>query len=285
MKQMTFSIFVFLIGAFHMPNADAANYFSWGVESDIYPYFRGTTRDCAVSHSGQCSMRLNVIGNDNGNQQMGADLLNPFAYPFTFVGAPALYYRWWMRIEPGFSWGNDSSGAGAKTKASRTIGGPIFNGSGAQGYTSFLASTGFQIGECGSAGCRLANGAINTDDNLYIPYDFRSANDGRWHEYIVKIKPNTSGSCMPTVNCDAQFEAWVDGRLVGRNINFKLHSDPTHTLVEAWGGWMVTPYFQLRGTSSDGGTIYLDDYSTDSQYNSLLGNRPNPPVNLSIVPQ
>lgn len=285
MKQMTCSVLVFLVGAIFVPNADAVNYFSWGVESNPYTYYTRTTQDCTVSHSGRCSMRINVIGNDSGNQQMGVDLLNPFAYPFTFVGAPSIYYRWWMRIEPGFSWGNNQSGAGAKTKASRTIGGPMVNGVGAQGYTAFLARDGFLIGECGSAGCRLADGSFNTDDNLSIPYNFGSANDGRWHEYIVRVKPNTAGDCTPRINCDAQFEAWVDGRVVGRNVNFKLHTDTTHTLVEGWGGWMVAPYFQLNGTAADGGTIYLDDFSTDSQYNSLLGNRPNPPVNLSIVPQ
>lgn len=279
------SMLVFLAGAFLIPPASAANFFSWGVENDIYPFFGGTTRDCTVAHLGQCSMKLTVIGNDNGNQQMGADLMTPYDYRFSFVGAPALYYRWWMRIEPGFRWGSDSSGAGAKTKSARTMGGPIVNGTGAQGYTGFIASNGFQIGECGSAGCRLANGGVNTDDNLSIPYDFRSAADGRWHEYIVKVKPNTSGDCVPAVNCDAQFEAWVDGRLVGRNLNFKLHSNSAHTLVEAWGGWMVTPYFQLRGTSSDGGTIYLDDFSTDSSFNSIVGPRPNAPGNVSILPQ
>jgi hypothetical protein len=34
---------------------------------------------------------------------------------------------------------------------------------------------------------------------------------------------------------------------------------------------MVSPYFQLNGTTSDGGTIYLDDFSTDDGYNSLIG--------------
>lgn len=264
-------------------NANAANYFSWDVESDIYRPQGGTTRDCTgtTAHRGMCSMRLRVVGNDSGNQQMGVELPSPFPYPFKFVGSPALYYRWWMRIEPGFSWGAGT----AKTKSSRTMGGPIVNGSGAQGYTGYLMSFGFLIGECGSAGCRLADGSGNTDENLYIPYDFRSKADGRWHEYIVKIKSNTSGSCTPGANCDAQFQVWVDGVSIGQYNNFKLNSNANLDLVEGWGSWMVAPYFQLNGTAADGGTIYLDDFSTDSQYNSLLGGRPNPPVNLSLVPQ
>lgn len=256
-------------------NANAATYFKWDVENDIYPYFGGTERDCAQKHFGNCSMRLNVRGNDSGNQQMGVDV-GLLTYPFKFVGSPALYYRWWMRIDPGFSWGIRT----AKTKSSRTGGGPVTNGSMAtQGYTGYLMSNGFLIGECDSAGCRTNTGAANTDDNLIIPYNFK--NDGLWHEYIVKIKPNTLAT-----SSDAQFEAWVDGVSVGNHNNFKLHNIATGNLVEGWGGWMVTPYFQLNGTASDGGIIHVDDFSTDTEYNSLVnpGARPNPPTNLSVVP-
>ena len=252
--------------------ASATNYFNWGVENNttsignLLSYFGNTSRNCTVAHSGSCSMRMNIIGNDNGNQQLGAEL-NLLSYPFNFVGGPEIYYRWWMRIEPGFRWGNGT----AKTKSSRTGGGPISsNSTTAQGYTGYIMSYGFLIGECGSAGCRLANGAINDDSNLYIPYDFRTKDDGQWHEYIVKVKPNSSPTCTPSVNCDAEFEAWVDGVSVGQYNNFKLHSDVNHTMVEGWGGWMVTPYFQLNGTASDGGTIYVDDFSTDTVWNSLI---------------
>lgn len=275
-RLIGFLVFLFssLLGA---ADAQAVNYFNWNMESDRFSFFGSTMRDCTVAHLGSCSMRMTVIGNDNGNQQLGVDS-TPFDYPFQFVGAPALYYRWWMRIEPGFSWGTGT----AKTKASRTIGGPLVNGSGAQGYTGYLQSFGFLIGECGSAGCRLADGSVNTDENLYIPYDFRSRADGRWHEYIVKVKPNTSATCTASVNCDAQFQVWVDGVSIGEYNNFKLHSDPNHLLTEAWSGWMLAPYFQLNGTASDGGVIYIDDVSTDSQFNSLIGVRPNPPVGLQV---
>lgn len=258
-------------------DAQAANYFSWNMESDRYSFFGNTVRDCTIARSGSCSMKMTVVGNDNGNQQLGVDA-TPFDYPFKFVGAPALYYRWWMRIEPGFSWGSGT----AKTKASRTIGGPLVNGSGAQGYTGYLQSFGFLLGECDSAGCRLADGSGNTDENLYIPYDFRSRADGRWHEYIVKVKPNTAATCTASVNCDAQFQAWVDGVSIGEYNNFKLHSDPNHILTEGWSGWMLAPYFQLNGTAADGGILYIDDVSTDSQYNSLIGARPNSPTFLRV---
>lgn len=270
--------FVLAAGAWlSIVDAHAVNYFRWDAESGGDNFLGATSRDCSVAHLGSCSMRLQIVGNDSGNQQLGVGP-TPFDYPFQFVNGPALYYRWWMRIEPGFSWGNGTT----KTKASRTIGGPLVNGSGAQGYTGYLQSFGFLIGECGSAGCRLADGSVNTDENLYIPYNFRSRADGLWHEYIVKIKPNTSATCTAGVNCDAQFQAWVDGVSVGEYNNFKLHSDANHILTEGWGGWMLTPYFQLNGTVSDGGVIYIDDVSTDSQFNSLTGPRPNPPSGLQV---
>ena len=165
-------------------------------------------------------MKLQVIGNDNGNQGMGADLIANFPpYPWKFVGGPALYYRWWMKIQPGFSWGSGT----AKTKSSRVI-------SGAQGYTGYLMDYGFLLGECAAFddfNCRLNNGGSNgSDSGLYIPYDFTSKDDGQWHEYIVKVKPNTSGSCTAGTggNCDAQFQAWVDGVSVGQYNNCLLYT-------------------------------------------------------------
>lgn len=259
-------------------DASATNYFRWDVESDttsigaVYGYHPNTTRDCTVAHSGSCSMRLDVIGNDGGNASMGADLpQNP--YLWNFVGSRALYYRWWMKIQPGFSWGSGT----AKTKSSRVI-------SGAQGYTGYLRSYGFLIGECDSGGCTLNDGSSNSaDSSLVIPYDFTSHADGVWHEYIVMIKPNTSANCTAPINCDAQFQAWVDGKSIGQYNNFKLHNNAADPMTEAWGGWMVSPYFQLNGTASDGGTIYLDDFSTDDAWNSLGGPVAlSPPSNLRV---
>jgi hypothetical protein len=41
-------------------------------------------------------------------------------------------------------------------------------------------------------------------------------------------------------------------------------------MKEAWASWMVRPYFQLNGTSNDGGLIWVDDISTDNMWNSTL---------------
>ncbi|MEZ4223000.1 MAG: hypothetical protein R3B13_18800 [Polyangiaceae bacterium] len=212
-------------------------------------------------------MKVVVKGDDGGNQGLGADLINwnP-PYPFTMVGGTNLYYRWWMRIEPGFSWGNGT----AKTKSSRCFSDP----SGGQGYTGYVTSTSVLLAECGDdpSQCADHTGASNASDSkIGVAYDFASANDGKWHEYIVRVKSNTSPTCVAGTNCDAELELFVDANSVGLYKGFKItNAQTTAHMNEAWGGWMVRPYFQLNGTPSDGGTMYLDDFSTDDSYNSLI---------------
>ena len=267
-------------------DANAANYFNWGVEStttsigplEIPLWGDGTSQDCAVARSGNCSMKL-VVRGDTGNYGMGA-YIPPFYYNRAMVGSPSIYYRWWMRIMPGFKWGSGS----AKTKSNRVIT-EIVRDNLLQGYTGYLMSYGFLIGECAdAAGCTLNNGGNNgNDSSLVIPYDFRTKDDGVWHEYIVRIKPNTSATCTAPTNCDAEFEAWVDGVRIGQYNGFKLINDSNKMMIEGWGGWMVRPYFQLNGAATDGGTIYVDDFSTDDSFNSLITRGSiAPPTNLQV---
>lgn len=274
--------------------ASATNYFQWApvptdqktmawpAKQPIPPLTGGANIDCTTSHrAGGCSMKMVVIGNDGGNDPIGfhGPDMTPVPYGWNIVGSRSLYYRWWMRIMPGFSWGTNNG----KTKASRAqgIGQP-------QNYTGYLMSYGFLIGECGDGGCLTNTNAVNTDSNLYVPYDFTTKADGKWHEYIVRVKPNTSASCTAGVNCDAQLQAWVDGVSVGSNVGWKLHNNASDQMYESWAGWMAAPYWQLNGTSSDGGTIYVDDFSTDDSYNSVIGNagaatQLSPPTSLRVV--
>lgn len=269
--------------------AQAVNYFNWGVETskvdygvngpgayDVQP-FGGTTLDCTVRHAGSCSMRLDVIGNDSGNQSMGVDTIewNP-AYPWDIVGSPAVYYRFWMRIMPGFSWGDGT----AKTKSSRVMGTTY-----PRVYTGYVHAGGFNIGECDDVGSSQPGGGC-VDPGPNISYDMTGEDDGLWHEYVVKVRPNTSATCTQGVNCDGQFEVWIDGVSVGTINDFKLHNKTGNVMNEAWGGWMVSPYFQLNGTVSDGGTMYLDDFSTDDVFNSTFSGPdttpPGAPIGLGV---
>jgi hypothetical protein len=269
---IAFSGVLSVVGA--VQDAHATNYFNWGVEGskvnygstqgqyDVV-YFGSTIRDCTVSHAGSCSIKLSVIGNDGGNQQMGVDLLqwNP-NYPFNMVSGSALYYRWWMKVQAGFNWGTNQR----KTKSSRVI---TANGHG--GYTGYVGGDGFWLGEA-------EEGAPGTDPVSFIAYSTPA--DSTWHEYIVMVKPNTTAS-----STDARFELWVDGKLIGQQVNnFRLSQD-SGWMTDAWGGWMVAPYFQLN-SATGGGTIYLDDFSTDDSWNSLIGvgvpvTLP-PPTNLQV---
>lgn len=247
------------------------NFFNWNCTSDTTSLGRiaglhGGTSLTVVD--GVPCMRLAVIGNDAGNQQMGVDQ-TWVDTPYPFVGGPAFYNRWRMRIEPGFSWGTGT----AKCKSSRTACGPISNGSSrGQGYTGYLMHNGFLIGECDTAGCTVPGGGFNTDENHLIPFDFRVINDGRWREYVVKYKPSSAVNVA-----DGQFEVWVDGRYIGAANGFISRATvgvPPYTFVDMWCGWMVKPYFQLNGAASDGGVIYVTDFSIDDTYNSLLGKTP-----------
>lgn len=282
-------------------NAEATNYFRWGWE-DTRPswgvngratnagaYFGGSpvgassARDCTVAHTGSCSMKLVIIGNDSGNQQLGFDTVTePPSYPFNIVrSSPSMYYRWWMRIEPGFSWGTGS----AVMKAGRCVGtSPV------RCWTTFVRKDRVSIGECdGTGGCLTNTGAANTDANVKVAYDFTAMNDGQWHEYIMMVKPNSVATCTAGTNCDAELRLWVDNvqitEATGVNLNFKLHGTAGNVEAQGWQAFMTRPYVQLGGTVSDGGTIYIDDVSTDDKYNSSIAlPKPTNPV-VSHLPQ
>ena len=274
---------------------DATNYFRWGWE-DTRPSFgvngrsssnvtygcpasgapagSCTTRDCTVAHSGSCSMKLVIVGNDSNNQPMGVetgyDGSNIPAYPFNIIrSGPSLYFRWWMRINTGFSWGSGT----AKVKSNR------INGTGVERvYTGYMMKYGPLIGECETA-CKTNTGSNNTDDkptSIWVEYDMTTMSDSTWHEYIVMIKPNSSATCTAGTNCDAQLKFWVDGVLIGSNVNWKLWATSGIAGIET--AWMLRPYWQLGGTVSDGGTIYIDDVSVDTSYNGWVA-----PSTLSVL--
>ena len=273
---------LFVLGA--NQTARATNYFNWSAESNttsngaVNGYFGGTTLDCTVRHSGSCSMKMVVIGPDGGNQSKGADL-NQLALPIISIGGPSIYYRAWLKFSSGFNWGVPQV---ANVKTERAF----VNSSLTRFMTGHMRSDGFYIAECEfvsgyGGGCLTTSGKPNNDYNIDIPYNVQGKADGLWHEYIIRIKSNTTAS-----SSDAQFQVWVDGVSVGQLTNLKL-TNTSAGWIEAWGGWMATPYFQMNGDSSVGGTVWADDFSTDDVYNSLIGGGGipaglSPPTNLRI---
>lgn len=256
--------------------AHATNYFSWGAENMTPQWgangaYTGTATyrdsssalDCSVAHSGSCSLKIRPTG-QGSNESTGVDFNGvPPTYPFQVIGSQ-LYYRWWMRINSGFSWGDQEL---SKTKAGRIIRSDF----GMAYYTGYIFRNGFRIAECeADAHCLDNQGNSATDNgNIYIPFDMNKMADSKWHEYIVRIKANTSTSCTTPGTCDAEFEAYVDGVSVGSHKNFRL-SAVNGNHLEWWGSWMTNPYFQMWSSVSAGGVMYLDDFSTDDKWNSLV---------------
>ncbi|MGB4834068.1 MAG: hypothetical protein WBP40_03510 [Candidatus Moraniibacteriota bacterium] len=214
----------------------------------------------------------------------------PPTYASNVLGSQ-IYYRWWMRIDPGFDWGDGATWGGpavARTKSGRQ------NEPGtdpaSQWYTGTVRASGFYLAECmassgHSGACLNNNGTTGSDQGpMGVSYDMTAHDDGQWHEYIVRIKYNTSASCTTPGTCDAEIEVYVDGTSVGSYTGFRL-TNRDGQAYEHWGSWMTNPYFQGGSSYSAGGTIYLDDFSTDDTWNSTAGGSdttaPTAPTSLS----
>ncbi len=261
-------------------DASATNYFTWGADSNatsngaILGFHGGTVLDCTVRHSGTCSMKMVVVGPDSGNQSKGADV-NQLSLPRLSVGGSSIYYRTWLKFDPNFNWGAPQV---ANVKTSRAL----LNITQNRLLTGHMRSDGFYIAECEyvsgyGGGCLTTSGALNNDYNIRVPYNVQGNADGLWHEYIVRIKPNST-----VLTSDAEFQVWVDGVSVGQLNGWKL-ANISAGWIEAWAGWMVSPYFQMNGDSSVGGTVWADDFSTDDTFNSLMSGGTAmvaPPTNL-----
>lgn len=234
-----------------------------------------TIQTTGYARAGTKFGRMVLIGNDSGNQSAGFDLItNVPNYPFNVVrAANPLYYRCWMRIATGFSWGSGT----AKAKASRS-GAVTVN----RVSTNYFSKTGFMVGETDGTGGGTGPAVVpsnynvpNTDTNVRVDYDLASKNDGLWHEYVFKVTSNTVtgaaiGALTDLTSQDAVFEVFVDGVSVGSITNWRLHNTAGNVQYEMWGSIMVNPYFQLNGTASDGGTIDVNDFDTSDTYNSCF---------------
>lgn len=258
------------------PPPAGVNFFNWNCDSNttsigsVLGYFGNTVLDSTVSHGGTKSMKMVVIGNDLGNQQMGADISQFTISSESTVGGPSIYYRAWIRYSSTFNWGSPQV---ANVKTARAF---LNTGD----YTTqrlmtlHMRSDGFYVAECefvsGFGGsCLTTSGTPNNDYQIKIPYNVQGKADGVWHEYITRIKPNSTPTSM-----DAEFEVFVDGISIGHLYGWLLTNTDT-AWVQAWGGWMSRPYWQMNDpTNVAGGTVWVDDISVDSGWNSLIPGSP-----------
>lgn len=274
--------------------AQATTFFAWGAEcthpctnsatGSLYPFGEpftlrpgpNTSISTSIKHSGNASLKTVSIGNDGGNQPEGSyPIYNGFYsihYPGGFLGSTR-YYRWWMRIEPGWSWGNSG------------IGDPVFKVireslDSKQWYTILMTPSGFQFDDCDDDGvggthageCWDNTGAHNSSSGGRMGVSYTHPTDGVWREYILKIKQPTSSGCTPGAGCNSEFTLYIDGTQVSTNTGWKIvpESGAQDKAGDHFGA-TTGPYFQIRSSVAAGGTIYWDDFSVDDVFNSIAG--------------
>ena len=229
-------------------NADQLNTTSLG---GIWSLGPRTSIDTAEKVEGTGSMKLVILGDNQ--EQMG---IETDAIPLgPGVVGGSLYYRWWMKIDPNFSWGS----ADRKIKSNRVkrpgdVPPPI--------YTMYLAQGSVYVGECSEC----APGG-NDPSNARIAYDFNPRSNAavtKWQEYIIELKMQSALDRF-----DGEFHLWVNRIEIGSGITGMRFVNSTVGWIEAWGANMLRPLPQLN-TPGAGGVIWIDDVSLDTTFNSTL---------------
>lgn len=245
------------------------------------PVYAGgaAARSVAFAHNGTHSMYCNPGSGDDFPSGINAPASPDLTvkYGTAVLNSPSLYYRWWMMIRTGFSFG---SGSKQKVKISRTCVNNFSAPGGGLVYTGYMNSGGFDLSEgywCGTDSAIMSGG--DHFAKVDVPGGMTPYIDNTWHEYIVRVKPNTGATLY-----DGQMELWIDNVQIGSYNAFRLISNAANDggdtnwanlygsaiYGDLWGGMFVCPYWQMNGAGA-GGDVYVDQVSTDSTYNSLIG--------------
>ena len=88
-----------------------------------------------------------------------------------------------------------------------------------------------------------------------------------WNEFILEIKLNSASGVQ-----DGEYAMWFNGVQVQRitGLSFCCTTGVFGGPIDAWGTSFVRPYAQIQGTAGDGGFIWLDDFSSDTTFNSIV---------------
>lgn len=215
-------------------------------------------------------MMIRTIVGDNANEQLGWDMIgDPGDYPFDAIGSD-VYYHCVLTIMPGFDWSST-----AKTKSGRNYGRTLSRVS-----TRYFREDGICVAENDGASGGLApavppdyNVSNSADTLTAINFDMNAYADGQPHEFIVRVKGNTTvGAASPTSadSHDAILQVWIDNSLIGTLTGWRLHNTSGNVLYENWWGEMISPYFQLGGSTAGlGGTMYVSEHFTNDTKSSL----------------
>jgi chitodextrinase len=266
-----------------MPAGHAVNYFSWGCDSQTTSLgscmsLSSAAIDSSVKHSGTASMRLDIPPDTGGGNQGHVGCEVPSS-PILGSGSDGgwLYYRWYMKMDPGFRWGFGTQ----KMKSNRVM---LQSQTPPIPYTMYMGRDAVWVGECPL--CQQQGSALKDDPSAaIIGYDFNPAtNDAvrNWQEYVIGLKKQSCTSCY-----DGEYHLWVNGQEIDSVKNMRF-CDGTNCAdwVEAWGANMVIPYPQFNDGTA-GGKIWLDDFSLDSTRNSMysasMDPYPNEPAGYTKI--
>ncbi|MEQ1844635.1 MAG: fibronectin type III domain-containing protein, partial [Nitrospira sp.] len=251
--------------------ASATTLFSWDADQlsttslgPILTVQGGTTIDTATKHSGTGSMRMVV----SGDQQFQGGI-EPGG-PIRLTPGQRYFHRWWMKFDSNFHW---RTGGGFSTFKMNRVS-DYFGALNGCCFTQHLEPYRISISECDGCNPKAAGGDGYPD----APYNFDPQTNTAlqaWHEYIIEFKLNSARDVK-----DGEYAFYVDGVQIARRVNQSyccvgLGGDFTYDPSERWGMTMVRPFWQILGLATDGGVIWVDDFSNDTVWNSNYAQPPS----------
>lgn len=260
--------------------AQAANYWNFGFDcltansggcvtsnGIIDQVSANATLDTVTKHSGTGSMKISVT-----NTQGDSGIKPLFSYELDRT--LPVYYRWWMKMDPAYRWGTGNR----LMKLNRV---KQFND-----QLGFSMTNHWQYNEIGLSECDTCTPQGSGGDNVMnVFYDFNPATNAAvssWHEYIVEFHFSTGGGSAPgdLDASNAVMKLYIDGALISTATesvslccrSASIAGSTENAAREAWGGMGVNMFPQLNCNVGDtvcGGTIWIDDVSTDTTWNSM----------------
>jgi hypothetical protein len=253
---------------------------SWDADSTVITLRNSGTGSCRMASAtivsdekiqGSGSMR--VTWDDREGDIGCRDVVPQTEYGHSLRNGTDLYYRWWMKIDRNFNWGDQTGRQKGKQARMKT------KTDGVEYFTGYMAKDGVRF-SCPQADCQPG---FSGGQSELIDYDFNPDTNGgvtEWQEYIIHFKWQTGASQ------NAEFRFYVNGVEQGSITGWKFGADLGNAVQSYSNGWAISGQDQLcqpTGTCPGfGGFIWVDDISVDDVWNSTFTVRPKAPI-LSAV--